>query len=949
MDDEELVRLFWGKAGRDRRRVDLLHPALFHMIDVGMVARAMVMQSPRSALRRLSLAGRVGDSAAESTEVLARRIGLLVALHDLGKISPGFQKKRDDLISPAHTHGLLFPATLEADHGRVTLSHLGHKTLPRSPAQLLARALAAHHGSFQAPDQLFRQREQDGTGLWWEMRDAAIQTLAEVFDVDADVTGGLQSFTPADTMVLAGLTAVADWIGSSSDRDRDARDNQGFFPRVGPVPPPLKVYADRAWEQACRALKAIGWDPWQPDRENWTFAQMFPPPYIDKPNDLQKQAEALTALIDGPCLIIIEAPMGFGKTEAGLYLADVLLNRCGHVGLYDALPTQATSNQMYRRVKDSYLRQRLLGNPANLHLLHGLASFDDAYAELLEAEALYEFDVSDEEAAAIPTPTGIDGLDETPNGQAGAPEARSLRAASWFRGRKLGLLSPFAVGTIDQALMGALQVRHMFVRLYGLADKVVLIDEAHAYDLYMTQVMKVLLQWLGAMHSSVILMSATLPSIKRRELAEAYAGGKVELEAKPYPRITWLPHDRRARGVVRHIKKVPEKDVIVCRLDVPVGATPHSTVADRLRVELEGGGCAAWICNTVASAQLAWLELDRRKRAGDPVFAACEIVLCHARFTVARRRAIEGEVDRLFGKEGQGSGNRPGYAVLIGTQVLEQALDYDVDLMVTELAPVDLVMQRSGRMHRHADNIRPQRLLSPRLMWVAPSTNDQEEPQFGDDVWIYEPAVLLKSMLVLQATNQVRLPRGIEDLVEQVYGEGEIAFPPELRDLATRLEQRAAVNYREQELLAGSNSILSPDDPEDPFRMDLLLPDDEAATDRHGRPGTRLAEPSVSVVCAVDRDGDTVLADGLAVLDSIPNREEERRLLGDSLRIQSRQWVHDLLHQPVPTAWRDSAVLREHRLLRFRPDGWEVGGRQIMLHGQLGLVLKREVLDEIPR
>src|SRR5207245_11648385 len=109
-------------------------------------------------------------------------------------------------------------------------------------------------------------------------------------------------------------------------------------------------------------------------------------------------------------------------------------------------------------------------------------------------------------------------------------------------------LSPFAVGTIDQALMGGLQARHMFVRLHGLADKVVLIDEAHAYDLYMTEVMKVLLQWLGAMGSSVILMSATLPAANRRGLAAAYAGGEVQLEAQPYPRITWIPQNRGVRG-----------------------------------------------------------------------------------------------------------------------------------------------------------------------------------------------------------------------------------------------------------------------------------------------------------------------------------------------------------------------------------------------------------------
>jgi CRISPR-associated endonuclease/helicase Cas3 len=948
MNADNLVRLFWGKAGRDRKRTDLLHPAVFHMIDVGMAAHELVLRSPRTALRGLSFASSHTDSK-QAVEALARRVGFLVALHDLGKISPGFQKKRDDLIAPSRRRGFPFPTTaLEEDHGRVTLSHLGYGTRPRSPAQFLARALAAHHGSFHAPDQLFRQREMDGTGPWWETRGAAIQAVADVFGVNATEALKLESFTAADAMVLAGLTAVSDWIGSTSDRDRETRDNLGFFPRVGPEPPRISEYGPRAQAQAQAAIQAIRWDPWLPDQERWTFRRLFP--YIDQPNELQRQAEELASLLDDPCLIIVEAPMGLGKTEAGLYLADALLNRCGHVGLYDALPTQATSNQMFRRVKDGYLRHRLLGNPANLHLLHGLAAFDDDYGDLFEWEARQEYPQLGGQLPEAAEPTGIDGVDGAADRTAGGlEEPRSVRAASWFRGRKLGLLSPFAVGTIDQALMGALQVRHMFVRLYGLADKVIMIDEAHAYDLYMTSLMKVLLHWLGVLGSSVILMSATLPTAKRRELANAYAGREVEVETKPYPRITWVRRDDDRRAVVRQIESTPTKQVKLESLETPGGGSPHAAIAARLRDELEGGGCAAWICNTVASAQLAWLELEQYRQNDDPILRDCDVLLYHARFPIYQRLELEREVERRFGKEAEKRGMRPRRAVLFGTQVLEQALDYDVDVMVTELAPVDLVLQRSGRMHRHP-NTRPPRLRDPRLFWMNPPHADSGKPQFGDDIWIYEPAVLLKTMLVLKQEAYVRLPGGIEDLVERVYGEGEIDLPAELNELARRLEERAALGEAKEIMLAGRNAIRLPDDPQDPFRMELLLPDDEAATDRQGRPGTRLAQPTVSIVCAVERDGTTLLAadDSPLIQNRVPDREQERRLLASSLRLQSRQWVNELLNEPVPRGWRESAVLREHRLVIFQPNGWATDGRGMMLHTQLGLITSRQVLDRLP-
>lgn len=362
----ELVELFWGKAGPKEKGTSALHPALYHMIDVGMVAREMAERSPATTLRGLSL------TAGLSADIAARRIGFLVALHDLGKISPGFQNKRPDLTERQRSLGYLPSETAETDHACVTLEHMRGRNGRDIPANAMIRAIAAHHGRFHPMDGPPRFRSKDGVGPWVDARTAAIQVLAEVFEVEAEALLRPGAFSTRDAAVLAGITTVADWIGSASE----------YFPPEREHPRPLAQYAPAARQRARQALRTIGWDAWHPWDEAMSFTTLFPK--HEQPNALQQLTAQIGESVAGPCLAIIEAPMGLGKTEAALILADTLVRRLGHSGLYDALPTQSTSNQMFGRVQ-AYLICRLAGQPANLHLLHGLAAFDDAYAALLAA------------------------------------------------------------------------------------------------------------------------------------------------------------------------------------------------------------------------------------------------------------------------------------------------------------------------------------------------------------------------------------------------------------------------------------------------------------------------------------------------------------------------------------------------------------------------------------
>ena len=296
---------------------------------------------------------------------------------------------------------------------------------------------------------------------------------------------------------------MADWIGS---------DEQWFPPSGLPADVELDSLAQRA-------LDDCGWT-WPDVQPGKSFMDLFG----KRPYDIQ---QAVYEAASGPGLFIIEAPMGQGKTEAAMYLADHWGVMTGRHGCYFALPTQATSNQMFSRVR-RFLEQRYRGPSVDLQLLHGHAALSAEFDLLRQRGSIAKVnEVYDETTANV--------------------AEGSVQAAEWFTHRKRGLLAPFGVGTVDQALLAVLQTRHVFVRLFGLAHKTLIVDEVHAYDAYMGTLLERLLAWLAAMDTSVVLLSATLPRTKRHSLCKAYGrSGAAESDNEAScPRIAWVAGDLR--------------------------------------------------------------------------------------------------------------------------------------------------------------------------------------------------------------------------------------------------------------------------------------------------------------------------------------------------------------------------------------------------------------------
>ena len=379
--------------------------------------------------------------------------------------------------------------------------------------------------------------------------------------------------------ILSGLISVADWIGSSEE----------YF-GIDPIEKDLVKYTINSQEQARRVLEHLRWNASSEPTRLRTFGEAFP--FICEPYPIQRKAIELVDVLDRPGLIIIEAPMGEGKTEAALYLAERWSSVLGHEGFYIALPTQATADQMFTRTV-SFLKG--CDKKVNLALLHGHAVLSDEYQQIRI--------VGDE-----PDEPGY-----------------KVAAGEWFTHRKRAILSPYGVGTIDQALLSVLPTRHYFVRLFGLAGKTIIIDEVHSYDLYMSTLLDRLLVWLRAMGSSVILLSATLPSSRRNDLLSAYIGHRPTAQPLPYPRLTWIigdTEDGASFPSASSLSSDRPREVFLNWIE-----DDNQAILGKIKEAIVEGGTVAVICNTVAKAQNTYSFLKEHLSDID-----VDVDLFHARY-----------------------------------------------------------------------------------------------------------------------------------------------------------------------------------------------------------------------------------------------------------------------------------------------------------------------------
>lgn len=456
----------------------------------------------------------------------------------------------------------------------------------------------------------------------------------------------------------------------------------------------------------------------QPEyKSNLSFKDVFG---FDQPQPTQKQ---LIELVESPGVYILEAPMGDGKTEAALYSAYKMLERGEASGIYFALPTQLTSNKIFERFNE-FLDSILSENCKHRSLL-------------LHSNAW---------------------LAQTEMGEDGSP------GGAWFNQSKRGLLAPFSVGTIDQALMAAMNVKHGFVRAFGLAGKVVILDEVHSYDSYTGTLLEALVELLRELHCTVIILSATLTKERRQELLSRSLDGKqydgYKLKSDEYPLVTAVPSllsQRQPKEV-----KVPalNKSPISIRL-----VKNDFLAIDEALDRAEKGQQVLWIENTVGAAQKRYSIMGARARE-----RGIDCGLLHSRFITDDRQAIEDLWVNLYGKKAGNKRHTHG-RIFFGTQVLEQSLDIDADFLVSAFAPTDMLLQRIGRLWRNITTVRDLSARYECWLLVPDLTLAINEPNkaFGDTAFVYSPYVLCRSLEVWQARTKLILPRDIRELIGNTY------------------------------------------------------------------------------------------------------------------------------------------------------------------------------------
>ncbi len=718
---------YWGKAFPDGGWRHLC----LHSVDVA-ATLYILLESDSLLSKRVERASPIPFR--DTLQILT----FLAAVHDLGKFSLPFQNLRPELAkafglkaAPEYAHHTILGLNLWETRdltGRICFPH-AEAFLP-----LVVAALSHHgmpNGTAREPRRI--RRCFDGT------EEDALRFVDEAalffLPVFPDVALRDESFRRL-SWLAAGLFILADWIAS----------NSLWF---GPDTTWTSI-ADH-WDSACgHAAKAVTACRVASAQSSHTtsFHELFPHlPKAAAPSPLQQAVMDLEAA-QGPELLIFEDLTGGGKTEAALLAAHRAM-RSGHAtGVFVGLPTMATANAMYARLARSY--QALFAIPeASLVLAHGSRSLNEDYlATITPLERVLSSDSSD----------------------------GGTLCAEWFAdNRKKALLAPSGVGTIDQALLAVLSTKHQALRLIGLTRSVLVVDEVHSYDTYTGTLLQNLLTFQAALDGNAVLLSATLPQAIRKQLVEAWRRGRLLAGADvggDSPHMTAFPLMTRVSD-----GEVQETPVGTLRtLNVPVELTDDPSIMyAELSKAAAGGACACWIRNTVADAVEA-----RRKLVEELGLPPSRVLLFHARYAGCDRMVREQEVLTRFGKE-SGAAERAGM-ILVATQVIEQSLDLDFDLLLSDLAPMELMIQRGGRCHRH-ERPRPDGYRTPRMLVLSPPPDDDAPRSWYGDYfpsgqWVYpRPALLWRTARLLRDKQRLLLPDEARELVEGAYGNGDLVAP----------------------------------------------------------------------------------------------------------------------------------------------------------------------------
>ena len=927
-DESEIDLHLWGKSrrlGHDKR-----YPLICHLLDAGAAARYLWDHFVPAGVKEL-----IADGFGVRVEHAGQLIALWAALHDIGKLTPEFQALDKKAVLRGYPASRGLPPTHDATGQKwlqATLPELGYVSGDTDlPGFLVPQLLGGHHGKFHLPPQSGPKTTLRGAGFrddeWEQQRRATFGMVRRIVgDPVPPPESNLQAASLASAVIV-----LADWLVS---QDTHLHKRMSLLPAHGTLNE-LQAYFEESLSVTEGLAETAGLA--QVRLRPGGFRESFPG--IDKPNELQQSVAArLPDLIRDrvPGLLLVMAPPGLGKTETALYGAKLMGEATGRTGVYLALPTTATADQMYLRARE-FLRTQA-ESAAALMLLHGMAWLNTHYQPDTDATQVVTGDEHEDDA---------------------------FFPAEWLLGRHRGICGAWGVGTIDQALMAVLKSRFNALRLFGLAGKTVIIDEVHACDPYMQGLLLQLLRWLGSFGTPVVLLSATLTNQAATALASAYLEGagavhphhsSERIMAPRYP--GWLYADAET-GTVETVP-VPLPPALPLEVSTrEIGAAPGPregrTVPDRgsaLRAELapltESNGCALVICTTVDEAQQTYLQLEEWfSELADTGTTPPELDLLHARYPSWQRKQITEQIMKKYGKNEKG--DRPPRAVLVATAIVEQSLDLDFDLIVSDLAPIALLLQRAGRCWRHEQLgtiRRPTWASGPRLAVLVPPGGTDSPELFGSWTTIYDESLLTATYRLLAANEKIGIPADVQPFIEAVYN----ADPTIANALITGIESAVAARLGDEIARSELARIVAIRAPRSVNSLADLTDNDVIDPEMLA---TRFDADSVRALPVfADSEGclhlDRECALPLPGQDQAPTKDECRAVIDRTVPVRGGHWLKG--HNPrsaLPKLWQRNVHLRDLVLLPHHqaPNGSfnpaMIGDREFYLDEILGLTMFR--------
>ncbi|MEU2032833.1 CRISPR-associated helicase Cas3' [Nocardia amamiensis] len=904
-DGVEVDLCLWGKS----RGLDAAYPLICHSLDAGAAAGVLWDLYLSAGIRRF-LAWQLGVEERHARMLVVFWAGL----HDIGKAMSCFQRQDPAVFAVGA------PQYPDAGGGRLghdyaahvwLASALGELGFGRRAARTVAQMLGGHHGCFfeldtrASADPLATVPEL-GDGEWERQRRVMVSMVHRI----AGSPQPVRAIGQDAAALVCGLVVLADWLVSQIEF---LRARVAIVPAHGDLES-LQAYFDATAGDIPAVLAGAGLGRLRLAPGSFAEEHGF------APNGLQRSVEENLVALIGPRagLMLVTAPMGYGKTETALTGARILGTAAGTPGVFFGLPTMATADHIYARLSQ-YGNRRAVGTAA-LALLHSMAWLNSAYQPDLTAG------------------DGVSTGDDAAGADGGHPGA--VAVSEWLVGAKRGVLAPWATGTIDQSLITVVQGRHNMLRLLGLAGKVFVVDEVHAYDAYMQQLLCRLLCWLGRLNVPVVLLSATLPRRVAQRLVESYLrGAGHQLDggfAFEYP--GWLYADAGTGAITPFTVECPSAALQVDMRSYSLGSDTSRARTMVLRELLSdlvntGEGCAGIICNTVAEAQQTFSDLRAwfTEITGSGG-AVPQLRLLHSRFPADRRAEITDAVVAAYGK----NGTRP-WGVVVATQVIEQSIDLDLDLIISDLAPLALLLQRAGRGHRHPNNRRPAWATKPRLDVLVPV--DTRGGLVIPRSWpfVYPVSLLRRThrLLTDRAGAPIGIPDDVQEVMEQVYDDAFADGEMTTEDIESMADEQV------KRALADMVTIPAPSDLLDLHALTNRDLDDTLFS-------TRLGAESGRVVCCytddtgnrwLDRDHTTALPERGGGPKGRFTTEQVKAVLGRSIPVPAA-WVADRTeeNQPPPS-WDTNPHLRAITLLTMTAgeNKARLGSRICMLDNELGL------------